>query len=105
MLLDLTSIWELPTLSIGGHGHDGVPRIIGPRVGFIIRGRARNAAPGTIPQWGQPPAMIPSHATLDSPVSHLPSQSYRSPPYPVGLNLACIVQRDIPSLHAVADPV
>ena len=35
MLLNLTSIWKLPTFSIGGHGRDGVPRIIGPREGSL----------------------------------------------------------------------
>ena len=105
MLLNLTSIWKLPTFSTGGRGRDGVLRIIGPRARFFVRGRARKAAPRTIPRWGQPPAMIPSHAALDSPESCLPSQSDRSPPYPIGLNLACIVQRDVPSPHVVADPV
>jgi hypothetical protein len=45
MLLNLTSIWKLPTLSTGAHGRDGVPRIVGPRVGFFIRGHARKVAP------------------------------------------------------------
>ena len=52
MLLNLTSIWKLPTLSIGGRGHDGIPRIVGPRAEFFIRGRARKVASATIPQWG-----------------------------------------------------
>ena len=105
LLINLTSIWKLPTFSIGGRGRDGVPRIVVPGAGFFVRCRARKAASGTIPRWGQPPAMIPSPADLDSPVSRLPSQSDRSPPYPVGLNLACIMQRDIPSPHTVADPI
>ena len=91
MLLNLTSIWKLPTFSIGGRGHDGVLRIIGPRARFFIRGRAWKAFLGTNPWWGQPPATIPSHAAPDSPMSCLPSQLDRSPPYSVGLNLACIV--------------
>jgi hypothetical protein len=91
MLLNLTSIWKLPTFSIGGCGHDGVLRIIGPGAGFFIRGHAQKAALETIPQWWQPSATIPSHATPESLVSRLPSQSDRSPPYPMGLNLACIV--------------
>ena len=91
MLLNLTSIWKLPTLSTGGHGHDSVPRIIGPRAGFFIRDHAWKVALGTIPWWEQPPAMIPSLAEPNSPMSRLPSQSDRSPPYPIGLNLACIV--------------
>ena len=105
MLLNLTSIWKLPTFSTGGGGHDGIPRIVGPGARFFIRGSAQKVAPGTIPRWGQPPAMILSHAALDSPMSHLPSQSDRSPPHPMGLNLACIMQRDVPSPHANADPV
>jgi len=105
-LFNLTSIWKLPTLLIGGRGCDGVPRIIGPRAGFFVRGRARKAALGTIPWWEQPPVMIMSPVEPNSlPVSHLPSESDRTPPYPVGLNLACIVQRDVPSPHTVADPV
>ena len=91
MLLNLTSLWKLPTLSIGGRGHDDVLRIVGPRAGFFVRGSARKAALGTIPRWEQPPTMIPSPTEPDSPMSRLPSQSYRSAPYPIGLNLACIV--------------
>ena len=91
MLLNLTSIWKLPTFSTGGLGCDGVPRIVGPGAGFFVRDRALKVASGTIPRWGQPPAMIPSHAAPDSPMSHLPSQLDRPPPYPVGLNLACIM--------------
>ena len=105
MLLNLTSIWKLPTFSIGGRGHDNAPRIVGPGARFFVCGRARKAAPRTIPRWGQPLATIPSHAAPNSPVSRLPSQSDRSPPYPVGLNLACIVQRDVPSPHTVANPI
>ena len=97
MLLNLTSTWKLPTFSTGGHGHDGVPWIFGPRARFFVRGRAQKAALGTIPWWGQIPVTILSHAAPDSPVSHLPSKSDCSPPYPMGLNLACIVQRDVPS--------
>ena len=78
MLLNLTSIWKLPTFSIGGRGRDGVPRIVGPGARFFIHGRAQKAALGTIPRWGQPPATILSHAAPDSPVSHLPSQSDHS---------------------------
>ena len=91
MLLNLTSIWKLSTLSIGGRGRDGVPRIVDPGARFFVHGHARKATPGTIPRWGQPPAMILSPAEPNSLVSRLPSQSNRSPPYPIGLNLACIV--------------
>ena len=105
MLLNLTSIWKLPTLSIGGRRRDGILRIVGPRARFFVHGHTQKAAPGTIPRWGQPPVMILCPAEPDSPMSHLPSQSDRSPPYPVGLNLASIVQRDILSPHAVTDPI
>ena len=73
MLLNLTSIWKLPTLSTGGCGRDGITRIIGPGARFFILGRARKVAPGTITRWGQPLAMILSPTELDSPMSHLPS--------------------------------
>jgi len=53
MLLNLTSIWKLPTLSTGGHGHDDIPRIVGLGAEFFICGHARKAALGTIPRWGQ----------------------------------------------------
>ena len=46
MLLNLTSIWKLPTLSIGGHGRDGVLRIVGPGARFFVRGRGRKVALG-----------------------------------------------------------
>ena len=105
MLLNLISIWKLPTLLTGGRGLDGVPRIVGPGAGFFVHSHARKVAPRTIPRWGQQPAMIPSPTELDNPVSHLPSQSDRSPPYPIGLNLSCIVLRDVPSPHTVAAPV
>ena len=105
MLLNLTSIWKLPTLSIGGRRRDGILRIVGPRAEFFVRGCARKAALGTIPRLGQPPGTIPSPAELYRPMSHLPSQSDRSPPYPIGLNLACIVQRDVLSPHAIADRI
>ena len=52
MLLNLTSIWKLPTFSTGGHGCDGVSRIVGPRARFFVRGCAWKAALGTIPRWG-----------------------------------------------------
>jgi hypothetical protein len=105
ILLNLTSIWKLPAFSTGERGRHSVPRIVGPGVGFLVRDHARKLALGTIPRWGQPLATIPSHVAPDSPVSRLPSQSDCSPHYPVGLNLACIVQRDVPSLHAVANPI
>ena len=42
--------------------------------------------------------MIPSLAEPDTPVSCLPAQSDHSHPYLVGLNLSCVVYRDVPSL-------
>ena len=105
MLLILTSIWKLPTLSTSGRGCDGVPRIIGLGPRFFVHSRAQKVASRTIARWGQPPAMILSLAEPNSLVSHLPSQSDRSAPYLVGLNLACIVLRDVLSPHAIADPV
>ena len=52
LLINLTSIWKLPTFSTGRCGRDGVPRIIGPRAGFFVRGHAQKAALETIPQRG-----------------------------------------------------
>ena len=95
VLLNLTSIWKLPTFSIGGRGRDGVSRIVGPRAVLFVCGCAQKVALGTIPRWGQLPVTISSPTEPDSPVSHLPSQSDCSPPYPVDLNLACIVLRDV----------
>ena len=57
MLFNLTSIWNLPTISIRDHGHDGVPSL----VGFFIRGHAQKAATRGIPRWRQP-TVIPCHA-------------------------------------------
>ena len=95
MLLNLTSIWKLPTLLIGGRGYDGVPRMVGPGVGVLHPRSCSESGPRNHLPVGQPPAMIPSPTEPDSPVSHLPSQSDCSPPYPVDLNLACIVLRDV----------
>ena len=44
MLFNLTSIWNLPTISIGGHGHDGVPSLVVPRAWFFVRCLAQKAA-------------------------------------------------------------
>jgi hypothetical protein len=49
MMLNLTSIWKFPTFSIGGHGRDGVLRIVSTAAGFVIRGCAQKATLGTIP--------------------------------------------------------
>ena len=49
MLFNLTSIWNLPTISTAVHGHDGVPSL----VGFFVHGRVRKAAPQGIPRWRQ----------------------------------------------------
>ena len=45
MLFNLTSIWNLPTISTGDHGHDGIPSL----VGFFVRGRTQKVAPQGIP--------------------------------------------------------
>ena len=44
MLFNLTSIWNLPTISIGDHGHDGIPSLICPGARFFVRGRAQKAS-------------------------------------------------------------
>ena len=49
MLYNLTSIWNLPTISTGGRGHDGVLSLVGPRAQFFIHGLARKVAPRGIP--------------------------------------------------------
>ena len=53
MLFNLTSIWNLPTISIGDHGHDGILSL----VGFFVCGRAQKEAPRGIPRWRQPPVI------------------------------------------------
>jgi hypothetical protein len=45
MLFNLTTIWNLPTNSIGECGRDGVLSLIGPRALFFVCGHARKAAP------------------------------------------------------------
>ena len=45
MLFNLTSIWNLPTISIGDRGHDDVPSHVGPRAWFFVHDRAQKAAP------------------------------------------------------------
>jgi hypothetical protein len=49
MLLNLTSIWKLPTFSIGGRGCDDVLRIVGTVARSFVHGRAWKVALGTIP--------------------------------------------------------
>ena len=56
--------------------------------------------PGLDCRWGQP-SEIPCHAAPVRLVNRLPSKSDRSPPYHLGLNLSCIVQR---FLHGGAAP-
>jgi hypothetical protein len=73
MLFNLTSIWNLPTISTGDHGRYGVRSLVGAGARFFIRGHVMEAATrDTMPccanQFGK---------------SHLPSQSDRSPPYPI----------------------
>ena len=44
MLFNLTSIWNLPSISIGDHGHDGVLSLVSPGAWFFICGRAWKVA-------------------------------------------------------------
>ena len=44
MLFNLTSIWNLPTISIGVHGHDGILSLVRPGARFFVHGRAWKAA-------------------------------------------------------------
>ena len=55
MLFNLTSFWNLPTISIGERGPDGIPSLIGHRDWFFIRGCAWKAAPQGIPDGGSHP--------------------------------------------------
>ena len=57
MLFNLTSIWNLLTISTGGRGCDGVPSLIGPRSQFFVHSLAQKVAPRGIPQWRQPPVI------------------------------------------------
>ena len=66
MLFNLTSIWNLPTISIGVHGHDGVPSLVHPGAQFFIHVHARKAAPRGIPRWRQPPAIPCQAASVSS---------------------------------------
>jgi hypothetical protein len=36
MLFNLTSIWNLPTISTGGRGHDGVPSLVDPGARLFV---------------------------------------------------------------------
>ena len=91
MLFNLTSIWNLPTISIGGHGPDGFLSLVGPRAWFFVHGLAQKAAPQGIPRWRQTPVIL-CHA---APVSSVKVIAFLirslSPLSYIGLNLACIV--------------
>jgi hypothetical protein len=50
MLFNLTSICNLPTISIGGREHDSVPSLVGPGAQFFVRGLTQKAAPRGIPR-------------------------------------------------------
>jgi hypothetical protein len=101
MLFNLTTIWNLPTISIGERGCDDVPSLIGPGIWFFVRSRARKVVPRGIPQWRQTPT-ISCHATPISSVKVIAfSIRSLSPLSYMGLNLACIVQR---FLHGGAIP-
>ena len=45
MLFNLTSIWNLPTISTGVHGHDGIPSLVRPGARFFVCSRAHKVAP------------------------------------------------------------
>ena len=47
MLFNLTSIWNLSTISTGDRGHDNTLTL----VGFFVCGRARKVALRGTPQW------------------------------------------------------
>jgi hypothetical protein len=49
MLFNLTSIWNLPTISIGARGCDGVPSLVGPGARFFVHDLPQKAAPRGIP--------------------------------------------------------
>ena len=51
MLFNLTSIWNLPSISTGDLGCDGVPSHVGPIAQLFVRGRARKVVPRGIPRW------------------------------------------------------
>ena len=67
ILFNLTSIWNLPTISTCVRGHDGVPSLVHPSAWFFICGHAQKAALRGIPQWRQPPVIL-CQATLISSV-------------------------------------
>jgi hypothetical protein len=45
MLFNLTSIWNLSTISIGGRERDGVPSLVGPGAWFFVCSLTRKVAP------------------------------------------------------------
>ena len=49
MLFNLTSIWNLLTISTGGRGHDDVLSLVGPGARFFVHGLAQKAFPRGIP--------------------------------------------------------
>jgi hypothetical protein len=88
-------------------GQEACPRLGQPLPTWDIRHRQEYCSesraseePGLDHRWGQPPAIL-CHAASIRLVNRLHSKSYRSPPYHLGLNLACIVQR---FLHGGATP-
>ena len=92
MLFNLTSIWNLPTISIGGRGRDGIPSLIGLGARLFVCGLTRKAAQQGISRWRQPP-MILCHATLVRSIKVACLLNQIAPPLSyMGLNLACIVQ-------------
>ena len=93
MLFNLTIIWNLPTISIGGRGRDSALSLIGPGDWFFVHGLARKAAPQGIPRWRRPPT-IPCHVVPVSSVKVVCLLNQIALPLSyMCLNLACIVQR------------
>ena len=93
MLFNLTSIWNLPTISIGGRGHDGVSSLVGPGARFFFRSHAQKVALRGIPRWRQPP-VISCHATPVSLVKVICLLNQIALPLSyMGLKLSYIVQR------------
>jgi hypothetical protein len=49
MLFNLTSIWNLPTISIGARGCDDVPSLVGPGAWFFVHDLPQKVALRGIP--------------------------------------------------------
>jgi hypothetical protein len=83
MLFNLTIIWNLPTISTGGHGSDGVPGLIGPRARFFVHSLTQKSGPARHPAMQATSRNFVPRCASQFGKSRLPSQSDRSPPYPI----------------------